>query len=79
VAGSLVISQVRAYDLLWMLGRDVHPTALGGAGQALMRALGSLSVQFCNRYVTVLCGDFNAGPDAAEIRMLTGRSAGDRD
>jgi TnpA family transposase len=31
VAGSLVTSQVRAYDLLRMLGRDGHPTALGQA------------------------------------------------
>jgi endonuclease/exonuclease/phosphatase family metal-dependent hydrolase len=28
-----------------------------------------------NRYPTVVCGDFNAGPDSDEIRMLTGRSA----
>ncbi len=27
------------------------------------------------RLVTIVCGDFNAGPDADEIRMLTGRSA----
>jgi endonuclease/exonuclease/phosphatase family metal-dependent hydrolase len=27
------------------------------------------------RYPTVVCGDFNAGPDSDEIRMLTGRSA----
>lgn len=27
------------------------------------------------RYVTVVCGDFNAGPDSDEIRLLTGRSA----
>jgi endonuclease/exonuclease/phosphatase family metal-dependent hydrolase len=26
------------------------------------------------RYITVVCGDFNAGPDADEIRMLTGRT-----
>ncbi len=31
VAGSPVTSQVRAYDLLRMLGRDGHPTALGQA------------------------------------------------
>ena len=31
VAGSLVTSLVRAYDLLRMLGRDGHPTALGQA------------------------------------------------
>jgi TnpA family transposase len=31
VAGSLVTSQVRAYDLLRMLGRDGHPSALGQA------------------------------------------------
>jgi len=29
VAGSLVTSQVRAYDLLRMLSRDGHPSALG--------------------------------------------------
>jgi len=28
-----------------------------------------------NRYPTVVCGDFNAGSDSDEIRMLTGRSA----
>jgi endonuclease/exonuclease/phosphatase family metal-dependent hydrolase len=27
------------------------------------------------RHVTIVCGDFNAGPDSDEIRMLTGRSA----
>jgi endonuclease/exonuclease/phosphatase family metal-dependent hydrolase len=27
------------------------------------------------RYPTVVCGDFNAGPDSDEIRMLTGRTA----
>ncbi|HEX4865854.1 MAG TPA: endonuclease/exonuclease/phosphatase family protein [Acidimicrobiales bacterium] len=27
-----------------------------------------------NRYPIVVCGDFNAGPDSEEIRMLTGRS-----
>lgn len=27
------------------------------------------------RYPIVLCGDFNAGPDSDEIRILTGRSA----
>jgi endonuclease/exonuclease/phosphatase family metal-dependent hydrolase len=27
------------------------------------------------RHVTVVCGDFNAGPDSDEIRLLTGRSA----
>jgi len=26
------------------------------------------------RHATVLCGDFNAGPDSDEIRMLTGRT-----
>ncbi len=28
-----------------------------------------------SRYPIVVCGDFNAGPDSDEIRMLTGRSA----
>jgi endonuclease/exonuclease/phosphatase family metal-dependent hydrolase len=27
-----------------------------------------------NRHATVLCGDFNAGPDSDEVRLLTGRS-----
>lgn len=27
------------------------------------------------RHPTIVCGDFNAGPDSEEIRMLTGRSA----
>jgi endonuclease/exonuclease/phosphatase family metal-dependent hydrolase len=27
------------------------------------------------RFVTIVCGDFNAGPDSDEIRMLTGKSA----
>jgi endonuclease/exonuclease/phosphatase family metal-dependent hydrolase len=27
------------------------------------------------RHPVVVCGDFNAGPDSDEIRMLTGRSA----
>lgn len=27
-----------------------------------------------SRYPTVVCGDFNAGPDSDEIRMLTGQS-----
>ena len=31
VAGSLVTSQVRAYDLLRMFGRDGHSTGLGQA------------------------------------------------
>ena len=31
MAGSLVTSQVRAYDLLRMFGRDGHPTPLGQA------------------------------------------------
>lgn len=28
-----------------------------------------------NRNLTVLCGDFNAGPDSDEIKLLTGQSA----
>jgi endonuclease/exonuclease/phosphatase family metal-dependent hydrolase len=27
------------------------------------------------QHITVVCGDFNAGPDSDEMRMLTGRSA----
>jgi len=44
--------------------------------QAQVRQLaGFVQERTRRRHPTVVCGDFNAGPDADEIRMLTGRSA----
>jgi endonuclease/exonuclease/phosphatase family metal-dependent hydrolase len=44
--------------------------------QAQVRQLCSFVAEVTRRrHVTLVCGDFNAGPDADEIRMLTGRSA----
>jgi endonuclease/exonuclease/phosphatase family metal-dependent hydrolase len=44
--------------------------------QAQVRQLAEFVVEKAHRgNVTVVCGDFNAGPDSDEMRMLTGRSA----
>jgi endonuclease/exonuclease/phosphatase family metal-dependent hydrolase len=44
--------------------------------QAQVRQLASLVSEIApKRDLVIVCGDFNAGPDSAEIRMLTGRSA----
>jgi endonuclease/exonuclease/phosphatase family metal-dependent hydrolase len=53
-----------------------YPLSASGVRQAQVRQL----VQFISttthrRYPIVVCGDFNAGPDSDEIRLLTGRSA----
>ena len=46
------------------------------ARQAQVRQLaGFVGERTRRRYPTVLCGDFNAGPDSDELRMLTGRAA----
>ena len=43
-----------------------------GQARQLVRFIDEVSRR---RYPTVLCGDFNAGPDSDELRMLTGRAA----
>ncbi len=51
---------------------------LGGSAvrQAQVRQLaGFIQERTRRRHPTVVCGDFNAGPDADELRMLTGRTA----
>jgi endonuclease/exonuclease/phosphatase family metal-dependent hydrolase len=53
-----------------------YPLDAGARRQAQVRQLcafvaGSQS----RRHPTVVCGDFNAGPDSDEIRMLTGKAA----
>jgi endonuclease/exonuclease/phosphatase family metal-dependent hydrolase len=53
-----------------------YPLDASGLRQAQVRQLARFIQQVgSNRCLTVLCGDFNAGPDSEEIRMLTGRSA----
>jgi endonuclease/exonuclease/phosphatase family metal-dependent hydrolase len=51
---------------------------LGGSArrQAQVRQLCEFVAEVSShRHVTIVCGDFNAGPDSDEIRMLTGRTA----
>ena len=51
---------------------------LGGSGirQGQVRQLVEFVAETApRRDLVVVCGDFNAGPDSDEIRMLTGRSA----
>jgi endonuclease/exonuclease/phosphatase family metal-dependent hydrolase len=46
------------------------------ARQAQVRQLaGFVAERTRRRHPTVVCGDFNAGPDSDELRMLTGRAA----
>jgi endonuclease/exonuclease/phosphatase family metal-dependent hydrolase len=46
------------------------------ARQAQVRQLAEFVAERTRRrHPTVVCGDFNAGPDADELRMLTGRAA----
>ncbi len=53
-----------------------YPLDASGVRQAQIRQLAQLiSETTRRRYPILVCGDFNAGPDSDEIRMLTGRSA----
>ncbi|GAA2595646.1 endonuclease/exonuclease/phosphatase family protein [Actinomadura fulvescens] len=53
----------------WKLGHSVQR-------QGQLRDLGSYVRKLADTSApVVLCGDFNAGPDSDEIRMLTGRTA----
>ena len=52
-----------------------YPLDASARRQAQVRQLAAFVAEVTSgRYVTVVCGDFNAGPDADEMRMLTGRS-----
>jgi endonuclease/exonuclease/phosphatase family metal-dependent hydrolase len=56
-----------------ILDSPLHGSALR---QAQVRQLAEFIQQRTRRrYLTVVCGDFNAGPDSDELRMLTGRAA----
>jgi endonuclease/exonuclease/phosphatase family metal-dependent hydrolase len=53
-----------------------YPLDASALRQAQTRQLASFVSEVSRRrYPTVVCGDFNAGPDSEEIRMLTGRTA----
>lgn len=55
-----------------MLDHPLHASALR---QAQVRQLAAFVARTGHRrHPVVVCGDFNAGPDADELRMLTGRS-----
>ena len=56
-----------------MLDYPLHASALR---QAQVRQLAAFVARTGHRrHPVVVCGDFNAGPDADELRMLTGRTA----
>ena len=53
-----------------------YPLDASGLRQDQVRQLAQFIAEAApRRELTVVCGDFNAGPDSDEIRMLTGRSA----
>ncbi|HWC39100.1 MAG TPA: endonuclease/exonuclease/phosphatase family protein, partial [Acidimicrobiales bacterium] len=53
-----------------------YPLDASAARQAQVRQLADFIQEATRRrHPTIVCGDFNAGPDADEIRMLTGRTA----
>lgn len=52
-----------------------HPLHGSGVRQSQVRQLAGFVADVQERrHLTVLCGDFNAAPDADEIRLLNGRS-----
>lgn len=51
-----------------------HPLGASGLRQAQVRQLAEFVDRTTRRrHPVVVCGDFNAGPDSDELRMLTGR------
>ncbi|HTX28629.1 MAG TPA: endonuclease/exonuclease/phosphatase family protein [Streptosporangiaceae bacterium] len=53
-----------------------HPLDASALRQDQVRQLAQFIAETASRRdLIVVCGDFNAGPDSDEIRMLTGRSA----
>ncbi len=53
-----------------------YPLGASAIRQAQVRQLaGFIAEMTRRRHPLVVCGDFNAGPDSDEVRMLTGRSA----
>jgi endonuclease/exonuclease/phosphatase family metal-dependent hydrolase len=53
-----------------------YPLDASARRQAQVRQLCAFVAETARRrHVTIACGDFNAGPDSDELRMLTGQSA----
>jgi endonuclease/exonuclease/phosphatase family metal-dependent hydrolase len=53
-----------------------YPLHASGRRQAQARQLATFVTEVTtSRFVTIVCGDFNAGPDSDEMRMLTGQAA----
>lgn len=53
-----------------------YPLSASDVRQAQLRRLaGFIQEVTRRRHPIIVCGDFNAGPDADELRMLTGRAA----
>ncbi len=53
-----------------------YPLDASAVRQGQVRQLAGFIQEWTRRrHPTVVCGDFNAGPDADELRMLTGRTA----
>jgi endonuclease/exonuclease/phosphatase family metal-dependent hydrolase len=53
-----------------------YPLDGSAVRQAQVRQLASfITERTRRRHPTVVCGDFNAGPDSDELRMITGRTA----
>lgn len=71
----LVIDSDRGPIQLYVAVLD-YPLGASALRQAQVRELARFVSETARRRdPTVVCGDFNAGPDSDEIRMLTGRSA----
>jgi endonuclease/exonuclease/phosphatase family metal-dependent hydrolase len=53
-----------------------YPLDASARRQAQVRALASFVQEVASpRHLTIVCGDFNAGPDSDELRLLTGQAA----
>ena len=53
-----------------------YPLDASARRQAQVRTLAAFVQELASaRHPTVLCGDFNAGPDSEELRLLTGQAA----
>jgi endonuclease/exonuclease/phosphatase family metal-dependent hydrolase len=75
VAVHVVIDGARGPLQLFLAMLD-YPLDASARRQAQTKQLATFIAETQQgRYATVLCGDFNAGPESDEIRMLTGRSA----
>lgn len=71
----VVVDGGRGPIQLFIVALD-YPLNASALRQAQIKELARfVSEVTSGRYPTVVCGDFNAGPDADEIRMLTGRCA----